>query len=237
MGDVPSFIPGTFIATVIALLLFVGYALDQSTSEKKVLTTSITITMLVAWIFFVSVLTFNGFFEDYSSPPRLAGFVLGPLVFTVLLFMYSKSRKVLMDMPIATLHYLHIVRVPVEMVLWWLAAWMLLPKELTFEGDNMDILSGISAPFAAVFMLGGRSKSKLGGIMWNVICLGMLINIVAMAVSYSPYFYDPQNGAIANTAIFVFPYVLLPTFVVPVVLFAHLTSLYQLIFKKDQSQY
>ena len=109
--------------------------------------------------------------------------------------------------------------------------------EMTFEGSNLDILSGISAPFAAVFMVGARSNSKIGAIVWNLVALGLLINIVSIAISYMPYFYTPSGGDLANLGVFYFPYVLLPTFVVPVVLFSHLVSLYQLFFKKDQSQY
>jgi len=237
MNNVPSYVPGTFIAIVVAILSFITYAIKQASPGKKNLTPSISVTILLAWVFLVSVLTFNSFFQNYSLPPRLLFFLLVPTGFITILFLRPKSRKFLQDMPLTTLHYIHIVRVPVEMVLWWLSVWLLIPKEMTFEGANLDIISGISAPFAAVFMVGSRSKNRVGGVIWNLLSLGLLINIVARAIRFSPYYFTPENTEIGNTGIFYFPYILLPTFVVPVILFAHLVSLYQLIFKKDQLQF
>ncbi|WP_370087687.1 hypothetical protein [Ekhidna sp.] len=238
MEDIPGYVAGTFIAIVIAVLGFLYYAVSSATPGKKNITSSLVITLLVGWIFFVSVQTFNGYFTNLSGVPRLPMFVGCTIILIILLFVWPRTRAILMEMPITTLHYIHIVRVPVEMVLWWLAVSRAIPMDLTFEGSNLDIISGISAPFAAVFMVGARSQSRVGAIIWNVLALLLLIHIVKMAVGYMPYFYTPTSGGeIANLGVFYFPYVLLPTFIVPSVLFCHLVSLMQLIFKKDQSQF
>ena len=237
MEDIPGYVAGTFIAIVIAVLGFIFYSVSVATNGKKNLSPSFVLTLLIGWIFFVCVLTFNGYFTNLSGVPRLPMFVGIPAGSILLLFLWPRTRTILMKMPITTLHYIHIVRVPVEMVLWWLAVSRAIPMDMTFEGSNLDILSGISAPFAAVFMVGSRSKSKLGAIIWNLIAMALLINIVSIAISYLPYFYTPTGGKVGNLGVFYFPYVLLPTFIVPAVLFSHLVSLYQLIFKKDQSQF
>ena len=237
MDNIPSYIPGTFIAIVISVLAFLGYAINQAVTEKKTLAPFISIALLLGWILFVSILTLNDFFLDYSFPPRLFFFLAVPTGFMVILFAYPKSREFLQRMPLTTLHYIHIVRVPVEMVFWWLSVCLLIPKELTFEGSNLDIISGISAPFAAVFMVGNKSKNRVGAVIWNLLSLGLLIHIVIKAINYSPYFFTPENSEVGNTGIFLFPYILLPTFVVPAILFSHFVSLYQLIFKKDQLQF
>ncbi|MEQ9468410.1 MAG: hypothetical protein RLN88_13430 [Ekhidna sp.] len=237
MEDIPSYVSATFIAIVIAVLGFIYYAVSVAAPGKKNITSSVVITLLIGWIFFVSAQTFNGFFTNLSGVPRLPIFVAIPTLTIILLLIWPRTRAVLMNMPITTLHYMHIIRVPVEMVLWWLAVSRAIPFDMTFEGSNFDIISGISAPFAAVFMVGTRSKSRIGAIIWNLIALGLLVNIVGTAISYLPYFFTPTGGEVANLGVFYFPYVLLPTFVVPVVLFSHLVSLYQLIFKKDQSQF
>lgn len=238
METTPTYIAGTFIAIVLALIGFLYYAISSVAKSKKNLTPSIILTLLFGWIFVISTLTFSEFFQNYSMPPRLFIFV-GFLVITmILLFVFPKSRSFLNEMPITTLTYLHIIRVPVEMVLWWLAISGMISMDLTFEGSNLDIISGISAPFAAVFMVGGKNKNRIGAIIWNVLALGLLVNIVYRAISYTPYFYEQTlGGDVVNYAVFYFPYILLPAFVVPVVIFSHLICLNQLIFKKDQSQY
>lgn len=238
MEDVPGYVAGTFIAIIIAVLGFIYYAVNAAIPDKKTMTPAFIITFLIGWIFLISVLTFNGYFTNLSGIPRLplfAGFIT---LIILSLFLWRRSRAILIEIPITTLHYVHIIRVPVEMVLWWLAVSRAVPFEMTFEGSNLDILSGISAPFAAVFMVGQRSKSKIGAILWNLIALGLLIKIVTMAVSYAPYYFTPTGNEVANLGIFYFPYVLLPTFIVPIVFFSHLVAIYQLAFKKeDQSQF
>ncbi|MEO9871413.1 hypothetical protein [Ekhidna sp.] len=237
MEDIPGYVAGTFIAIVIAVLSFLYYAISVATPGKKNLTSSLAITFLVGWIFFVCVQTFNGYFTSLSGFPRLPMFVGFTLVAILFFLVWPRSRALLMNMPVTTLHYIHIVRVPVEMVLWWLAVSRAIPIDMTFEGSNMDIISGISAPFAAVFMVGARSKSRIGAIIWNLIALGLLFYVVNIAVSFMPYFFTPTGGQVANLGVFYFPYILLPTFVVPAIIFSHLVSLMQLIFKKDQSQF
>jgi len=99
---------------------------------------------------------------------------------------------------------------------------------MTFEGRNFDILAGISAPIIAYF---GLTKAKLNRqtiLIWNFICLGLLINIIVNALFSAPspiqkFAFNQPNIAILN-----FPYSWLPTFIVPIVLFGHLTSIRQL---------
>lgn len=140
-----------------------------------------------------------------------------------------------MRMPITSLTYLHIVRVPVEIVLWWLALHQMLPLLLTFEGINHDILSGVSAPFVAIFMVGQRSKSRIGAIIWNILAMGLLINIVGHALLSTPYPFQQFSFDQPNIAIFYFPFVWLPGFIVPAVLLSHLVSLMKLINKTEDT--
>ncbi len=237
MDSIPSYVAWTFIAIVIAVISFLTYGFHHASPGKKSLTSSIVLTVLIGWVFLVSVLTFSDFFSDYSFPPRLMVIVSIPSLFIIMSLLLPRTRSYLMDIPITTLHYLHIIRVPVEMVLWWLSVWAVVPEIMTFEGSNLDIISGISAPFAAVFMVGSRSKSRLGAIIWNVLALGLLINIVSIAIAHSPYFFEGTEDTPVNMGILFFPYVLLPTFIVPAVLFSHLVSLNQLMFKKDQRHF
>jgi len=237
MDNIPSYVPGVFIAIVITVLSFIVYAIIQTASKKKSSSSLLPIIILSAWIVMISSLAINNYFLDYSSPPRLLFFLAGPLLCIALLLILPKSRIFLLRMPLTTLHYIHIVRVPVEVVLWWLSIELLIPQEMTFEGKNLDIIAGISAPFAAVFMTGNQRKSRLVGVIWNLISPGLLMNIVVRAISLTPYFFSPRLTEIANTGIFHFPYILLPNFVVPIVLFSHVVSLYQLLYKSYERQF
>ncbi len=190
---------------------------------------------MLFWLGLVSLLTFQDYFLDFDfRPPRLFLFLAFLLLTIAALLIHPKSRAFIGCMPITTLTYLHIVRVPVEIVLWWLFLNGAVAEAMTFEGINYDILSGISAPFAGLFLLGTKRKHKIAAVVWNLVTLLLLVNIVFTAIKASPYFFDPQYFDQPNIAVFHFPYILLPLFVVPAVLFCHIASFYQLIMVKDK---
>ncbi len=237
MEDLPQYISITFIAVVLASLGFLFYALHRAVSNDKDFTPTMVITFIVVWLFILSTMTFSGFFEDFKSrPPRLFLIILPSLIAILIVTINKNTRAYLLRMPLTTLTYIHIVRVPVEIVLWWLAQNQLVPVALTFEGSNYDILSGLSAPFAGLFFVGLRSKSRIGALVWNVICLILLFNVVIRAIIATPYFYNSEVFEVPNLAVFVFPFVLLPGFVVPVVLFSHVVSMINLLRPHEEEE-
>ena len=82
-----------------------------------------------------------------------------------------------------------------------------------------------------------RSKSKFGALVWNFIALGLLINIVYHAVLSAPYPFQKFGFEQPNVAVFHFPYIWLPTFIVPAVFFCHVASIYKLLTSQEQEEY
>jgi hypothetical protein len=124
--------------------------------------------------------------------------------------------------------YLSTIRIPVEITLWWLFLYNQVPVEMTFEGRNFDILAGITAPLIAYFVFTKRKWSKKIALIWNVICLLLLLNIVALAFLSLPTPFQQLALENPNWGILYFPYLWLASFVAPAVLFSHLVSIYQL---------
>lgn len=237
MENIPFYVSATFIAVILTTLFFLYYALNSADKDSSNITASIVMTLVIGWGFMVSILSFNDFFEDFESfPPRFIFILIPPFLTIILVLILKKSRDFLIKMPITTLTYVHIVRVPVEIVLWWLALNHVVATDMTFEGMNYDIISGISAPFAAVFLVGLRSQSRIGAIIWNFLALGLVINIVTRAIMATPYFFDPEKFDFPNIAVFYFPYILLPAIVVPMVIFSHLVSLVKLFQTPEDEQ-
>ena len=72
------------------------------------------------------------------------------------------------------------------------------------------------------------SKSKVNYkllLAWNLICLGLLSIIVTTAVLAIPTPFQQIGLDQPNIAVLYFPFNLLPGFIVPLVLFAHLQSI------------
>ena len=102
---------------------------------------------------------------------------------------------------------------------------------MTFEGGNLDILSGITAPIIALLWLQGY-VGKRGLILWNFITLALLLNIVIRAILSLQTPFQQLAFSQPNIGITLFPFVLLPAFIVPVVFFCHVAVLMNLWMEK-----
>ena len=112
-----------------------------------------------------------------------------------------------------------------EIILFLLYKHGAIPRLTTFEGSNFDILAGLSAPVIYFWGFKDGVPRKVPLIIWNVLSLGLLINIVSMAILSAPFPFQQYGFDQPNIAVFYFPFVWLPGLIVPLVLFAHLASI------------
>ena len=153
----------------------------------------------------------------------------------VLLFTTVKGRRFLDGLDAKYLTILHVVRIPVELVLLWLFLHKDVPVLMTFEGSNYDILSGISAPFVFYFVFIKNKLDRNFLVAWNLICIGLLANIVVIAILSAPFPFQQFAFDQPNIAILYFPYVWLPCCIVPLVLLSHLASIRTLLLQKGSN--
>ena len=232
----PTYISVTFGLTTIATLLLFIWTIRHSKSETTRKKSTYILPLFTTWLVIQAVLTLNNVYnsDTNSFPPRIMLIGILPSMLTIiLLFTTSNGRQFIDSLPLKNLTYLNIVRIPVEIVLFWLFLNKAIPELMTFEGRNFDILAGITAPFVAYF---GFTKPKISRkiiLIWNFTCLALLANIVIYALLSAPSPIQKLAFEQPNVAILNFPFSWLPTFVVPVVLFVHLASIRQLL--KDRS--
>ncbi len=224
MNDLPLYIPIVFgLTTMLAVYIFFR-ASNNSIA---------TLLILLGWLLLQAFITLSGFYTfTKSTPPRFILLGLPALVTIILLFIVPKGRQYIDSLNPATLTVLHTVRVAVELVLFWLYINKTIPQLMTFEGRNFDIVSGLTAPLIFYF---GYVKKQLSGtviLVWNVICIGLLVNIVVNAVLSAPFPFQQFGFEQPNIAVLYFPFTWLPCCVVPLVLFAHLATIRQLLKKR-----
>lgn len=227
MEDVPLFIPLIFGATTL-MTLFLFY---KGAHKDKT-----TLLVLAVWWIVQTVLGLLGFYTVLdTTPPRFLLLILPPLLLIALLFATPKGRTYIDGLDSKTLTLLHTIRIPVELVLFWLFLEGTLPELMTFEGRNFDILAGLSAPLVYYFGFVKKKLSPAIMILWNLIALGLLINIVVNAILSAPLPFQQFAFDQPNIAVLHFPYNWLPACVVPLVLFSHLVNLRQLSLGKYRS--
>jgi hypothetical protein len=148
-----------------------------------------------------------------------------PILFGLLYGVTPRGKRFFSGLDIRQLTLLHTVRVLVEITLFWLFIHHAVPRAMTFEGSNFDILTGLSAPLVYYFGFVRKSITPRLIILWNWIGIVLLLVVVSIGVR-SAMQMDPLSGAgHPPLAIRQFPYSLLPGFLVPVALFAHLAVL------------
>jgi hypothetical protein len=96
---------------------------------------------------------------------------------------------------------------------------------MTFEGRNFDIMSGLTAPFVFYFVFIKKTLGTKVILIWNLVCLGLLINVVTNAILSAPFPFQKFSFDQLNIAILYFPFVWLPCCVVPLVLISHLAAI------------
>jgi hypothetical protein len=215
--SLPYYVPVVFILVTIITVLRLFKAADKSKP---------TIVILLAWLLIQGLLSFSGFYlKTDTVPPRFL-LVLGPpLILIVALFFTERGRMYLDELDLEDITYLHSIRIPVEIVLYWLYMSDQVPELMTFEGRNFDILSGISAPAIAYLCFKGKFPKYRLLLVWNVICLCLLFNIVINALLSAPLPIQQFAFDQPNVAVLYFPFVWLPCCVVPIVMLCHLAAI------------
>ncbi|MBF9237504.1 hypothetical protein I2I05_08860 [Hymenobacter sp. BT683] len=187
------------------------------------------------WLAVSAALGLTGFYQSSLDvlPPRLlvAGILPPALVITSLL-LAPAGRRWMARLPLADLVAISVVRVPVEVGLYGLAMNRLVPELMTFAGRNFDILAGLTA-LLIVGLLRTHRISRGWLMVWHVAALMLLNNIVVLALLAAPTPAQQLAFEQPNVAVLRFPYVWLPAFIVPVVLFSHVASLYKLLRRRS----
>ncbi len=223
----PLYVSILFILTTF-LTAYLFY--KASRNSKIVLLAIITILTLDA------ISGLSGFFYNTSGfPPRIM-LLMAPLFILIIWLFFSKvGKRFINRLDQKTLTLLHVVRIPVEITLYLLFLYKNVPEIMTFAGRNFDIIAGITAP--VIFYLGYKNKSLSKGVKlaWNVISLLLLFTIVFHAVFSIPHSFQMFGLDQPNRAVLNFPYVWLPGFIVPIVLFSHLATIRQLLHPEEVS--
>jgi hypothetical protein len=224
MQNLPAYIGIVFGLTT---LLSVAFFYKASNNSKT------TLVILLCWLILQAAVGLTGFYTVTDTiPPRFLLMVLPPFLLILLLFATSKGRRYIDSLNPASLTLLHTIRIPVEITLFWLFVHRAVPELMTFEGRNFDILSGLSAPFIYYFGFIKKRIHRTIILIWNFICLGLLLNIVANAVLSAPFPFQQFAFEQPNIAVLYFPFNWLPSCVVPLVMLSHLAAIRHLSAKK-----
>lgn len=225
MNDVPAYVSIVFILTTFAAVAIFLQAVRSA--GLHTISGRILLFLLPLWIVLQTVLGIGGFYQATSvSPPRLLVFGVLPALAMIIIF-FAFFGSFIERLPIRFLTIIHVVRIPVELTIFWLFIAGFMPRMMTFQSLNFDIVTGVLSLiiFFAAFRRDSGNRPML--IAFNIVGLVLLFVIVSIAAFSIPSPIQQLSFDQPNRAVLFFPYIFLPTIVVPIVLACHIASLYK----------
>jgi hypothetical protein len=132
----------------------------------------------------------------------------------------SFGRRLAANLPLSALVLAQAFRLPLELVMHRAAVEGVMPVEMSFNGYNFDIVTGVTALVVAALVQSGHAPRGLV-LTWNVLGSVLLAIVVGIAIAGMPWFAVFGKDH-ANEWVLHFPYVWLPTVLVPAALFGHI---------------
>ena len=143
-----------------------------------------------------------------ATPPPFVVLVAGIIVLSAIIAFTSYGQRLAMGLPLWVLVGVQGFRLPLELAMHRMSERSVMPVQMSYDGSNYDILTGITAlVVAAILRFGGHRRGLV--VVWNIFGLALLVNIVTIAFLSTPlisyYGSDHLNVWVADP-----PYVWLP---------------------------
>jgi hypothetical protein len=181
------------------------------------------------YLLLIGILALDKFFTDFTTtPPHIFFAIIPGFVGMLFIAFHPLTLKWIREIPQRWLIGLQSFRILIEIELLFLFKDGLIPKLLTFEGRNYDIVVGLTAPFVAWYV--HREHRHDRGCprfvaAWNILGLILLTNVVVHGILSMPSQFQVFTEPPGNIGMTLFPWIWIPTFVVPLAYLLHILSL------------
>ncbi|MFV8754584.1 hypothetical protein ACNOYE_28890 [Nannocystaceae bacterium ST9] len=180
---------------------------------------------MLAWLALTGALGLSGALDHWDGmPPRVMPLLAISTALVVGLACSRFGARLIEGLPVWLLVGYQAFRIPVEVMLHRAYEQGVIGVQMTWSGRNFDVVTGLLALGLGLWLWRrGEERPLPRGVIgaWNLLGLGLLINIVSVAILSMPTPMRMFDGP-ANTFVATFPYVWLPTVMVMAALFGHL---------------
>ena len=218
-------IPGPIYLTILFTLI-VGAVQGEMMRRNQTVGTTFSV-----WLAVTGVLGYTAKLHDFSQrPPRIMALIALSVVGVYFGSYFVAARKLIESPGLAWLIGLQVFRVAVEIFLDLGYRAGFVPVQMTLEGRNWDVLTGVTAlPMA--WLVAKQKAPRWLIYAWNTMGLALLLNVMVVAAFSMPTPLRHFQNEPASTFVTYFPYIWLPTYLVQVAWMSHL-----LIFRAAKAQ-
>lgn len=191
--------------------------------------------LAAAWLALVSLAGWSGLLMRWDLfPPPAMPMAIAMMAVGLWLARSEMGDRLARGLPLAWLVGFQAFRLPLELAMHRAYTEGVMPVQLSYEGRNIDIVTGITALVLAVAMT--RWRVPRGVVMaWNVMGLALLVNVVGVAIASLPVFAAFGQDRL-NVFVTRLPYTLLPMVMVLAAWAGHLL-IFRALGKRGQSPF
>ena len=214
-----SFLEGSFFLLAILVALSLPLFTWRTTKNRR--WTGAAAFLVLGWMTLTGLLPqWSGFRSFELPPPFLVTVLTGSVVVTILVF-GPFGKQTLARASLAGLVMFQGFRFPLELLMHRAYTEGLMPIQMSYDGRNLDILTGISGLILGSILYWKPLPKALIWI-WNLAGFGLLVNIVGVAILSTPVPFRQFHNDPPNVWVLDVPFVWLPTVMVLAALFGHL---------------
>ncbi len=176
---------------------------------------------VLAWLLVTALVAASGVLRRFdATPPPFAILVLAVGVIGIAVPCSPLGTLLVRGLPLWALVGFQVFRLPLELIMHRAYLEGVMPVQMSYSGQNFDIVSGISAGALGLW-LGRRPVPRSVVILWNMLGFVLLVNVVTIAILSTPVFgwFGKERGDIFVTYP---PFVWLPAILVMAALIGHI---------------
>ncbi len=176
---------------------------------------------VAAWLLLTWLAASSGLLRRFDLvPPPFAGFLLAVAAVGIGVPCSRLGTLLVKGLPLWTLVIAQVFRFPLELVMHRAYAEGVMPVQMSYSGQNYDIVTGITAGALGVWLALARVPRVVVA-AWNGLGLALLVNVVTVAILSTPLFRRFGEDRL-NTFVAYPPFVWLPAVLVTAALAGHI---------------
>jgi hypothetical protein len=197
-----------------------GRRLGEGAMERRRRTVRVGGAVL-AWLLITAIVAASGVLRRFEmTPPPFALLALAIGIVGIAVPCSSLGTLLVRGLPLWALVGFQVFRFPLELLMHQAYVEGLMPVQMSYSGQNYDIVSGITAGVLGWWLGRGRVPRWVVA-TWNILGFVLLVNIVTIAVVSTPLVRWFGNERL-NTFVTYPPFVWLPAVLVVAALMGHI---------------
>ena len=197
-----------------------GRRIGESSTVRRRRTLKVGAGVLV-WLVLTAVVAASGVLRRFDwTPPPFALLLLAVTTIGIVVPLSPLGTLLVRGLPLWALVGSQVFRFPLELVMHRASLEGVMPAQMSYSGQNYDIVTGITAGALGLWLAFGKVPRWVVA-AWNVLGLALLVNVVTVAIVSTPLFewYGKDRVPVFLTYP---PFVWLPTILVMAALIGHI---------------